>query len=56
VYTFEIVHSPKLHVKTEGLALQLAFDDPEALFDLVEQMKELEIAVLNGLGYGDLPI
>jgi hypothetical protein len=52
MYTFEVPHSPKLHLHVEGLSLQLAFDNPEALFDFVDQLKELEVAVLLGMGYG----
>ena len=53
MYTFEIPYSPKLQLRVEGMALQLAFENPEALFDLVEQLKELELGILQGLGYGE---
>jgi len=51
-YLFTIAIPEDMELRQEGNMLKLGFNKPYTLFELTDQLKGLEDALLIGLGYG----
>ncbi len=51
-YLFTVAIPEGMELKQEGSLLKIGFAKPYSLFELTDQFKGLEDALLIGLGYG----
>jgi len=56
MFIFEIPLCRSIKVETRDEKVVLEFEEPSALFALVEDLGILETQVLTGLGYGEMKI